>query len=391
MASKRLAVIGAGPMGLEAALRGVERGWAVTVFEKNTVGAHPLKWAHVRLFTPLKDNISPLFLKNLSHAPDLNSCLTGREFAEQVLVPVSNSPALQGKVREKCEVLAIAKRRMIKTEMPGHPLRAERPFQLLVRSAAGEEIVEADCVLDAGGVYGQANASGESGLPCPGERDSSLITRHLPDINGLDQKDWLGKKILLIGDGHSAATAVCGFAQLRDQNPETQVHWVVNGDRSRPCVETANDPLPDRRETVVRANDLAEKPFPGWAVHRRSSLLSLKQSSSDFMIARVGRGDKYDDIQIQKILSLTGYRPDLSYLQELQVQVSPVTGGAAGLAKSLLSITDCLSPVVVTPDQLRSGEDGYFMIGHKSYGRLNSFLLRTGLAQIEEIFKILSH
>jgi hypothetical protein len=101
----------------------------------------------------------------------------------------------------------------------------------------------------------------------------------------------------------------------------------------------------------------------------------------------VGRSPGGEAVRVEKVLALTGYRPDLSYLSELQVRISPATEGAGGLAQALANIKDCLSPVVVRPEQLESGEPGFHLVGHKSYGRLNSFLLRSGLEQLEALFR----
>ena len=60
-ASKRkIAVLGAGPMGLETALYARTLGHPVTVYEADTVGHHLLAWGHVRLFTPWSLNVSVL-------------------------------------------------------------------------------------------------------------------------------------------------------------------------------------------------------------------------------------------------------------------------------------------------------------------------------------------
>ncbi|MCG3205595.1 MAG: hypothetical protein KCHDKBKB_02317 [Elusimicrobia bacterium] len=386
---KRLAVIGAGPIGIEAALRGVAKGWQVTVYEQETVGSHLLRWGHVRFFSQLKDNVSPLLLSCLPFPMDPHAYLTGREFVERVLRPVASSPSLTGKIREGTRVCAIGKRRILKTELPGHPLRADRPFEILLHSQHnGEQVVEADVVLDAGGVYGTPNWAGESGIPCPGERgNSSYFIRHLPDLKGRDKKDWTGKAIVVIGDGHSAATAIYGLDQLRQEDGTTHVTWVVSHDRARPCVEVANDPLPERKAIVARANDIAEHPPEDWKVFRKQSLLSVKALSTDWIQCTVGRGEWKNEIKAQKVLSLTGYRPDRSYLEELQLNVSPVTSGAGGLAQSLLSVTDCLAKIDVPPQKLESGEKNFYLVGHKSYGRLNNFLLRTGLEQLDLIFR----
>ena len=51
-ARNTLAVIGAGPIGLEAASVALDLGFDVHLFERGEVGAHPLGWGHVRMFTP---------------------------------------------------------------------------------------------------------------------------------------------------------------------------------------------------------------------------------------------------------------------------------------------------------------------------------------------------
>ncbi|MBA3446542.1 MAG: NAD(P)-binding protein, partial [Pseudaminobacter sp.] len=53
-----VAIIGAGPVGLAAAGRLVERGVRPVIFERGrTVGAAFLEWGHVRLFSPWTYNI----------------------------------------------------------------------------------------------------------------------------------------------------------------------------------------------------------------------------------------------------------------------------------------------------------------------------------------------
>lgn len=386
---RRLAIIGAGPLGLEAALRGVQRGWDVTVLEKGHVGNHCRQWGHVQLFTELRDNVSPLVRDLLPDLPEPSAVLTGRQFAD-VLQSLAESPPLKGAVQEHTEVLAVARRRTRKTALPGHPLRLDRPFQLLVRSAAGEQSIEADAVLDASGVYGTANWAGESGMPCVGERDAgNAIVRRLPDILLAERSAWAGKDVLVVGNGHSAATALVWLERTRAEGAPTRVHWLVNTDRSRPCEEVPNDPLPARRSTVKQANDLAEHPPEGWRVYRRSSLLALRKLDASAWTTEVGRREAPQSCRVDRVLSLTGYRPDTSLLEELQINLSPVTGGAGALARSLMDIKDCLSPVVVSAESLASGEKNFFLIGHKSYGRLNNFLMRTGREQLDAIFALL--
>ena len=60
MPAMRLAIVGAGPTGLEAALAAADVGLPFTLYEASSgAGAHVRSWGHVRLFTPWSLNASP--------------------------------------------------------------------------------------------------------------------------------------------------------------------------------------------------------------------------------------------------------------------------------------------------------------------------------------------
>src|SRR5436309_7957229 len=56
----RVAVLGAGPVGLEAALAASALNLPFTVYERGRVGEHLRRWGHVRLFSPFGMNSTPL-------------------------------------------------------------------------------------------------------------------------------------------------------------------------------------------------------------------------------------------------------------------------------------------------------------------------------------------
>src|SRR5213593_1361739 len=92
-ARNTLAIVGAGPIGLEAALVALDAGFDVHVFERGEAGAHPLAWGHVRMFTPWRVNLGPAARAHLERsswtAPDPEQLPTGRELAERYLQPVA--------------------------------------------------------------------------------------------------------------------------------------------------------------------------------------------------------------------------------------------------------------------------------------------------------------
>ena len=56
----RIAVLGAGPIGLEAALYARSLKYPVAVYERGRVGEHIQRWGHVRLFSPFGMNSTSL-------------------------------------------------------------------------------------------------------------------------------------------------------------------------------------------------------------------------------------------------------------------------------------------------------------------------------------------
>jgi thioredoxin reductase len=377
----RVVVVGAGPVGLVAALGAIERGHEVTVLEAGEVGENLRRWGATRAFTPLGMNLPERVLKMLPGAPPVDALLTGPQLVERVLQPLASTAALAGRVRTHTRVVAIGRARMTRGELGGHPLRFERPFKILNEGSKGEQLIEADRVLDASGIHGQPVWMGAGGLPASGER--AVSARIVRDLGQLAARSvhLVGRRILLVGHGHSAANALGVLDELARSYPGTHITWAVRAANARPCQEVADDPLPERRAVAARANEMAQKPPPYLTVERRAHVEAVSEQGEQLAVELSG-GRR---VLVDEIVSLTGYRPDLSIVSELAIEVSPATEGAARLARAVSNVTDCLSVPVVSAADLQSGEPGFWMIGHKSYGRARTFLLSTGYAQLETI------
>ncbi len=51
---------------------------------------------------------------------------------------------------------------------------------------------------------------------------------------------------------------------------------------------------------------------------------------------------------------------------------------------------DCLQQTSQGADTLKNPEPGFFILGSKSYGRRNDFLMRVGWEQVGEVFELLA-
>jgi thioredoxin reductase len=376
---RRLVVIGAGPIGLAAAMGAIDRGYEVTVLERGEVGAALERWGPVRFFTPLSMNLPPALLSAIGHRVPHDALLTGPEMRAEVLEPLVATTPLRDRVRTNHRVMAIGRRGMTRIDFAGHPLRAERPFILEVECPDGELTMEADMVFDATGGYVIPNAVGSGGVPARGERRTN--SRMIRDHATLDGRKLHGRRVLLIGHGHSAANALLMLEAVASEDPATRVVWAVRTANRRPCAEIAADPLPERDRVVGRANSLAENP-PHWLrVERRAVVESLDERSGG---VHVTLSDERA-VDVDAIASFTGFRPDSRHLSELPLDLSPVTEGGARLYRAIANVTDCLTVPAVRPSDLESGEPGFYLIGSRAYGRARTFLLQTGLQQLETI------
>lgn len=385
---KRIAIIGAGPIGLETAVAALDRNYAVDLFERRVIADHILQWGHVRMFSPFEMNatkrgISRLHLAGVKlHKPD--ELLTGAEFRERYLIPLAQSlPA--GVVHENTEVLAIGRRRALKGDHIGQPARNQTPFRLLVREEKGERMIEADLVFDCSGTYSQPNGLGDGGIPVPGEAAAhSRIFYGIPDFADAEDERFAGRRVLVVGAGHSGATAVNALAQL----PAQEVHWLLRRDRNSPVEEVEDDPLPERAQLASRANRLARD--GSVQVHRQASVMQI-QSPNESLEVTIEHGAGTKTLSIDQIIVATGFRPDLSLTRELQVQTCWATEGTYPLAAALLGEAgaDCLTTPAFGAEMLKHPEPGFFTLGMKSYGRSPNFLLRTGHEQIESVLDYL--
>ncbi len=384
---KRIAIIGAGPIGLDAALAALEQDYAVEIFERGQVANAVGQWGHVRMFSPFGRNVALRGRKKLSGAklPGVEELLTGAEFRDKYLLPLANTLP-RNVLHENTIVAAIGRNHVLKGDHIGHPERGETAFRLLVSDQNKERIVQADVVLDCSGTYGQPNRLGHGGIPAPGEgRHSDRIFNGVPDVAGAQRERYRDERVLVVGAGHSGATVVTDLARL----PAKEIHWLLRGHRALPASEIPNDPLPERARLAERTNKLVAEGHIH--LHRAAGVEAIHTEGNALRIEMAApTGPK--TITVDEIVATTGFHPDLSLARELQGQTCWATEGTYPLAASLLGEAgaDCLKTPSFGAEMLMHPEPNYFVLGMKSYGRGRNFLLRAGYEQVEMIFDHLS-
>ncbi|HEX5442669.1 MAG TPA: FAD-dependent oxidoreductase [Pirellulales bacterium] len=396
----RIAVLGAGPIGLEAALYARYLGYDVDLYERGRVAENLLRWGHVRLFTPWRMNVSPLGVAALRaqdetwRPPPDDALLTAREFVDIYYRPLAHSDLLADSLRTDTNVTAIGRQGQLKGENVGSDARIFADFRILLRGTSGHELVEtADVVIDATGAYGNHCWLGDGGIPAVGESAAAHdIEYGLPDVLGDERETYAGRHTLVIGAGYSAATSIVALAALATESPGTRIVWAARReptDRDTgPIRLMPNDRLREREQLARAANTLAQSA----AIDFRPGTLVSAIERTDSNRLRVQLAGKHaGEIEVDRIIANVGYRPDNTLWSELQVHECYATGGPMKLAAALARQTsaDCLDQAAAGAQALINPEPDFYVLGAKSYGRDSRFLLAAGLTQIRELFSII--
>ena len=154
--------------------------------------------------------------------PDGDEHATGAELRERYLRPLAELPELAERIRTGARVLAVTRRATDKMKDAGGE---QAPFELVVQTATGRERILARAVIDASGSLAEHNPLGSAGVPAIGEAElAERITYGLPDV--LAQTDrFAGRRVLVVGAGHSAMNVLQDLVALRRHAPDTRVIW----------------------------------------------------------------------------------------------------------------------------------------------------------------------
>lgn len=390
----RVAILGAGPIGLEAGLYAKTLGLPFSIYERGRVGEHVLRWGHVRLFTPFGMNATLLGRQAISKAkphqefPADDACILGREHAAQYLNPLAE--LLKEQLVAETQVLKIARQDLMKGDDAGDAKRSRSPFRLLVRDKQKERIETADVVLDCTGVYAQHRWAGAGGIPAPGELSAETqISYHLEDILGERKAHYANRTVLVVGGGFSAATTVCNLAEISKENQTTWAIWATRTALTTPLRRIAGDPLKERDRLAARANALATRTDDNVEYHPATVVDGIEYQGQDKGFKATLRGpEKTRVVEVDRIIANVGYSPDTNLYRELQIHECSATLAPIKYAAAIAA-TRTADPSRLTgigAEALRNPEPNFFVLGAKSFGRNPNFFLRVGFEQIRDAF-----
>ncbi len=196
----KLAILGAGPIGLEAALYARFLGYDVVIYERGDVAQSVRQWGYEHMDTPFVQNRTTLGIAAIQaqdesyRTPADDELLTGQQWLERYLLPLSQTDLLADHLRLNTTVIVVEKEQQELDEWS---------FRLLSSDALGQEQTDTfHAVLDCTGDSENAN------LLEPG-----VISQ--PNFHILGEKNHAPPSPFRLTDGHDQIRRL--FAILGDR------------------------------------------------------------------------------------------------------------------------------------------------------------------------------
>ncbi|VVP22529.1 NAD(P)-binding domain-containing protein [Pseudomonas fluorescens] len=384
-----VAIIGAGPVGMAAAVHLLARGITPLILEAGPLAGSSIEqWAHVKMFSPWQFNVDKEAAKLLRAdgwtPPPENEYPTGRELLDRFVRPLGDLEPIKRHLQLNTRVLAVTRvgQDVMKTQG-----RSAAPFLLRVAGPTGEQDVLASAVIDASGTYLTPNWMGAHGIPALGEIEHAAhIAYGIPEVLGRARNRYANKRVLVVGGGHSAFNALQDLVRLTQEAPQTKVLWAIRGNSlERILGGGANDQLEERGKLGLKIRQLLND-----GVIELFKNVAIDQVASNGQGLVVKTGEQLLP-PVDELIVATGFRPDLSLLSELRIALDTATQSAVLLAPMIdPNEHSCGTVRPHGAVELAHPEEGLFIVGMKSYGRAPTFLLMTGYEQVRSVVAALA-
>ena len=174
---------------------------------------------------------------------------------------------------------------------------------------------------------------------------------------------------------------VLDLARVARANPGTGVLWAIRGASPARAYGGGNaDELPARGQlgtrlrTVVDTGDVQLlKNFHTSGIETHDGRVTVTAAD--------GRS-----VDVDRVIPATGFRPDLSILSELRLDLDPALEAPRALGPLIdPDFHSCGTVPAHGARILAQPEEGFYLAGMKSYGRAPTFLMATGYEQVRSI------
>ena len=243
-----VAIIGAGPVGIEAAIYARFLGYFVSIFEQRRVAHRMLDWHDRTLAVSVRECTTPMghaaiaaqYPEYVRRKP--NDVFTGRSFAEEYLLPLAKTDLLFDDIHFLSPVVDVSRCRTYVTDEIDKQERCNDEFRVLVEGRhRGPWVSRADVVIDCRGQTQKQCGVAPGGGLAIGElslRENFLL--HTPLDRKFESKSIVGKHVCLVGQSIRAAQFAMEYLLQFGHETASRLTWVVRPDRTQDSVAVTN-------------------------------------------------------------------------------------------------------------------------------------------------------
>lgn len=398
-----IAIIGGGPLGVEAALYARFLGYFVMLSDQRKVGDSLTGWNQAAFRNATDDLLmqsstagedagvpcwrdctTPLGLAALeaqagsAALPPVAGPVNYRDYVDKYLIPVARTDLLYDSIQVHARVVSVSRVGCSPQDSCSLERRSEQEFRLLIDSKNRGEFTQlADIVLDCSGMFSSRRGLASGGSPAIGE---GLHTNQMflgkCDVRGTRRERFAGKHCLLFGSNLEACANALELLELAQAVPTTKLTWVIPKRLGTKGFQLATNLLsasaiPPTVQTLIdRAKHAIDNeldhlvPLAAWGIE------ALNYNDLHWTIKLQTTEDETLQVAADVFINCAEPSTHRRYLAELRVDARLDTEAAP-----LDTLLDTLT-----------AEPHYYQLGQRAVGPTRMCTLQAGFAQIRQTF-----
>ncbi|WP_052501464.1 diguanylate cyclase [Thiomicrospira microaerophila] len=386
-----LVIIGAGAVGIEAALYARQLGYEPLLLEAGDSVAQTFRrLGSQRLYPDAAQLCTPL---GLAWVPEVAhyTHFSAQRYAQAYLQPLVERSGLRVRLAHK--VTQIGRRGATKPVLELN-LRKKSPFKLVVTTPQGDKTLFAHTLIDATGSYSKPLPLGEGRTPAINEaRMAKWIEYGVVDFEAQFER-FNGRKTLLFGDCYAAFCSFKQFADLIERwHPDTRLICIKESPTEPFYQGFIDDLFCERASTYQRIQkDYHSSQLIEFKTQTQVLALDYQPTANQAWLCRVCDSAQTFDMSADFVVSNYGYQADSQLWQNLQVHQCYASGAPINYAAAMLKDVreGRVLKQAMPPSSLKNPEPNFYVIGAKSYGNTPGFYTRIGLGQIVALFQLVT-
>lgn len=389
-----IAVIGGGPVGVEAALYARFLGYHVLLLDSRRIGSRLIRWGNTPLSVSFGNAASPLGLAALEAQdatdglPATEARVTCRDYVEKYLIPVAKTDLLHDEVHINSPVVSISRAHWHPGRCATLQNRADDEFRIVVDSSArGEYSHLADIILDCSAEGRTPTGIGPGGGLAVGQRrhqqDFEVGIRDLLDR---DRDRFVGKHCVMFGDDLTACYNAVQFMELAHQQADTKLTWILTQGTNQQVwlnkIRAQSSDLGNHLERLLSSDNQAVITMPAWGAE------SIERNESGRWQIHLLVGDE-DQLLIEAdTLLVTQTTNPWSLASGLSIDLCS-HGRLTKSSAAWLASQSHNEELVVSLESCVTSEPHYYVLGRKSAGGDWRFSFKHARQQIQQLFALI--